>query len=172
MSAIAALIYCTDGERELNLLWQAVAHWRQQGWRVAGLLNPLDGEGRKIRERVCSLTDGREYEIMYRGDTTAGACLLNPQGLAAASEVMREALDAPPDILVFNKFGHAESEGSGLIDEYAQAVAQGIAVVSLLQEKYVPEWRAFTDQAGVELHDLAGLAAWAADALAHGNSVS
>lgn len=83
------------------------------------------------------------------------------RGLASASEVIRDALQNPPDILVFNKFGHAESEGSGLIDEYAQAVAAGIPVISLLQDKYLPEWRRFTDGIGAELTDLTGVINWA-----------
>ncbi|MCP1660553.1 DUF2478 domain-containing protein [Neisseria perflava] len=160
MTPIATLIHADEGNQALNLLWQAVAEWRRQGLRVAGLLNPLDAQGKRIRERVCSLTDEREYEIMYAdtGDRVADsdgrlACLLNPQELAASSAVIRDALATPPDILVFNKFGYAESEGGGLLDEYAQAVGQGIAVVSLLKTKYLPEWRAFTDGMGTELSD-------------------
>lgn len=161
MSSIAALIYRTDGQAELAALWQAIAVWQQQGLRVAGLLNPLDADGRKIRTRVRSVNDAREYVIMYEQGCTDDACLLNPQGLAASSEVIREALQSPQDILVFNKFGHAESEGSGLLEEYAQAAASGIAVVSLLQDKYLPQWRAFTDGAGSECETPAQLAAWA-----------
>ena len=63
---------------------------------------------------------------------------------------------------MFNKFGHAESEGRGLIDEYAQAVAAGIPVISLLQDKYLPQWREFTDGMGTELENgLQGVLDWA-----------
>lgn len=160
MKPCAALIYHHDGQAELQALWQAVRFWQQQGLTIAGLLNPLDGHGHKIRERVCSLTDSREYTIMYDGSHQTDACQLDPRGLAAASEVIRDALQTPPDILVFNKFGHAESEGSGLIDEYAQAVAADIPVISLLQEKYLPEWRRFTDGIGAELTDLTEIINW------------
>ncbi|WP_416191435.1 DUF2478 domain-containing protein [Neisseria sp. CCUG12390] len=160
MKPIAVLIYQGEGTDELQMLWQAVKHWRQKGLRVAGLLNPLDGAGNKLRDRVQSLTDSRVYTIMYDEGCTSDACLLNPQGLAVSSEVIREALQTPPDILVFNKFGHAESENSGLIDEYAQAISQGIAVVSLLQDKYRADWQAFTDGMGEELFGLEDLLAW------------
>ena len=159
---IAALIYREEGDDELRTLWQAVRQLRDRGVSIKGLLNKTDAQGGKMRDRVCSLTDSREYAIMYDGGCTEDTCKLDPRGLAASSEVIREALQSPPDILVFNKFGHAESEGSGLIDEYAQAVAAGIPVISLLQDKYLPQWREFTDGMGTELENgLQGVLDWA-----------
>lgn len=159
---IAALIYRGEGDDELRTLWQAVRQLRDRGVSIKGLLNKTDAQGGKMRDRVCSLTDSREYAIMYDGGCTEDTCKLDPRGLAASSEVIREALQSPPDILVFNKFGHAESEGSGLIDEYAQAVAAGIPVISLLQDKYLPQWREFTDGMGTELENgLQGVLDWA-----------
>lgn len=159
---IAALIYRGEGDDELRTLWRAVGQLRDRGFSIKGLLNKTDAQGGKMRDRVCSLTDSREYAIMYDGGCTEDTCKLDPRGLAASSEVIREALQSPPDILVFNKFGHAESEGSGLIDEYAQAVAAGIPVISLLQDKYLPQWREFTDGMGTELENgLQGVLDWA-----------
>lgn len=160
MMHIAALVYREEGSKELMMLWQAVKIWQGQGLKVAGLLNAAAGSGIKIRDRIRSLGDSREYVIMYDGGC-GDACKLDPRGLAAASEVIREALQVPTDILVFNKFGHAESEGRGLFEEYAQAVAAGIPVVSLLQEKYLPDWRSFTDGTGAELGSLEALLSWA-----------
>ena len=159
---IAALIYRGEGDDELRTLWRPVGQLRDRGFSIKGLLNKTDAQGGKMRDRVCSLTDSREYAIMYDGGCTEDTCKLDPRGLAASSEVIREALQSPPDILVFNKFGHAESEGSGLIDEYAQAVAAGIPVISLLQDKYLPQWREFTDGMGTELENgLQGVLDWA-----------
>ncbi|WP_416189479.1 DUF2478 domain-containing protein [Neisseria sp. CCUG17229] len=160
MKPIAVLMYQGEGSDELQALWQAVKYWQQQGLKVAGLLNPLDENGQKLRKRVQSLTDSRVYTIMYDQGCTIDACLLDPRGLAASSEVIREALQTPPDILVFNKFGHAESENSGLIEEYAQAIGQGIPVISLLQDKYLSDWRAFTDGMGEELSSVEEVLAW------------
>lgn len=160
MKPIAVLMYQGEGTCELQVLWQAVEHWQRHGLKVAGLLNPLDENDQKLRERVQSLMDSRVYTIMYDQGCTTDACLLDPRGLAASSEVIREALQTPPDILVFNKFGHAESENSGLIDEYAQAIGQGIPVISLLQDKYLSDWRAFTDGMGEELFGLEEVLAW------------
>lgn len=159
---IAALIYRGEGDDELRTLWRAVGQLRDRRFSIKGLLNKTDAQGGKMRDRVCSLTDSREYAIMYDGGCTEDTCKLDPRGLAASSEVIREALQSPPDILVFNKFGHAESEGRGLIDEYAQAVAAGIPVISLLQDKYLPQWREFTDGMGTELENgLQGVLDWA-----------
>ena len=160
---IAALIYRGEGDDELRTLWRAVGQLRDRGFSIKGLLNKTDAQGGKMRDRVYSLTDSREYAIMYDGGCTEeDTCKLDPRGLAASSEVIREALQSPPDILVFNKFGHAESEGRGLIDEYAQAVAAGIPVISLLQDKYLPQWREFTDGMGTELENgLQGVLDWA-----------
>ena len=160
MKPIAVLMYQGEGTCELQVLWQAVEHWQRHGLKVVGLLNPLDENNQKLRERVQSLTDSRVYTIMYDQGCTTDACLLDPRGLVASSEVIREALQTPPDILVFNKFGHAESENSGLIDEYAQAIGQGIPVISLLQDKYLSDWRAFTDGMGEELFGLEEVLAW------------
>ena len=150
---IAALIYRGEGDDELRTLWRAVGQLRDRGFSIKGLLNKTDAQGGKMRDRVCSLTDSREYALMYDGGCTEDTCKLDPRGLAASSEVIREALQSPPDILVFNKFGHAE---------YAQAVAAGIPVISLLQDKYLPQWREFTDGMGTELENgLQGVLDWA-----------
>lgn len=148
---IAALVYQDNGDSELNTLYSAIEQLRARDLKVAGLINKRDEQGRKLTNYICSISDGREYNIMYDDGCTADACKLNPRTLAESSEVIREALDNPPDILVINKFGHAESEGCGLIDEFSQAVSSGIPVISLVQKKYFIEWQQFTDGIGLVL---------------------
>ena len=77
---IAALIYRGEGDDELRTLWQAVGQLRDRGFSIKGLLNKTDAQGGKMRDRVCSLTDSREYAIMYDGGCTEDTCKLRPRG--------------------------------------------------------------------------------------------
>ena len=151
MPTLAAIIYHEDGQHELRILWQAIHQLQQQGMRVAGLINPLDSQGNKMRHLVCSLTDKREYPIMQLSGASSNTCSLNPSRLADASIIIREALNNPPDILVFNKFGSAETAGKGLIQEYAAAALAEIPVITLIRATHLAAWQAFTDSMGVIL---------------------
>ena len=148
---LAVIVFEDDGNEAVQTLWEAVEQLQQKGLKVGGLLNKKDGQGGYIGEVICSISDDREYRILVDRGAGASGCRLDSEALAASSAVPREALDQGIDILVINKFGIAEAEGSGLVAEISRAVSEGVPVLSTVHDKYAEQWRSFSGDLGVEL---------------------
>ncbi|MBH5328467.1 DUF2478 domain-containing protein [Eikenella sp. S3360] len=165
----AAVIFQNDAQADAAAaaLWQAAAGLRRQGFRIGGLLNPLDGQGRHLNSRLVSLADGAEFPIFQNLGSGSSGCKLDGGKLAEAGAAVREAVQARADLVFINKFGHAEIENRGLLAEYLAAAAAGIPVLTTVHTKYLPEWRDFCGGEGAELPaDSAAVIAWARNALA------
>lgn len=148
---LAVIVFEDDGNEAVQTLWEAVEQLQQKGLKVGGLLNKKDGQGGYIGEVICSICDDREYRILVDRGAGASGCRLDSEALAASSAVPREALDQGIDVLVINKFGIAEAEGSGLVAEISRAVSEGVPVLSTVHDKYAEQWRRFSGDLGVEL---------------------
>ncbi len=123
------------GDGEAGALLEAfAARRRAEGWAVAGLVQRRDsGNG------LCHLVDlegGQTYPITQELGSGSESCVVDPHGVAAASVVLRRAVDVSADILVINKFGRLESEGEGLVDETLAAMAAGLIVLTTVHENY------------------------------------
>ena len=149
--AIAAVVYADEGDAAITALWQAVRQLQQDGWRVAGLLNPIDDNGRHCNSELASVADGRRFPIFQNLGRHADGCKLDSGALATAGSVIREAIEEGVDLVVINKFGHAEINNRGLLSEYLAAVSCGIPVLTTLHSKYLLDWRSFSGGQGGEL---------------------
>lgn len=164
--SIAAVVYEDEGDAAAAALWQAAAGLRGT-YRIGGLLNPLDGQGRHINSRLVSLADGAEYDIFQNLGSGSSGCKLDGGRLAAAGMAVQAAIQNRADLVFINKFGHAEIENRGLLAEYLAAAAAGIPVITALHGKYLPQWRDFCGGEGAELPARAqAVAAWAHKVLA------
>lgn len=160
--SIAAVIHDDDGDDAAAALWAAARTLQQQGRRVAGLLNPLDENGRHIRSRLLSVADGQSYAIFQNLGSGSSGCKLDGRLLAEAAMVLRRAVDDGVELLFINKFGHVEIENRGLNDEYLAAAAAGIPVLTAVHRKYLADWQRFCGGEGVELPaDAQAVSAWA-----------
>lgn len=149
--AIAALVYDGEGDDAAAALWQAARAAQADGRRAAGLLNPLDKQGRHIKSQLVSVADGQSFEIFQQLGSGSQGCKLDGRLLAEAASVLRRAADEGADILFFNKFGHAEIENRGLNAEYLAAASAGIPVLTAVCRKYLDDWRQFCGGSGDEL---------------------
>ena len=133
--AIAAVVYADEGDAAITALWQAVRRLQQDGWSVAGLLNPIDNEGKHSNSELASVADNRRFSIFQNLGNHSSGCKLDAGALAAAGSVIREAIAEGTDLVVINKFGHAEIDNRGLLSEYLAAISSGIPVLTTLQSK-------------------------------------
>jgi len=101
--AIAAVVYADEGDAAITALWQAVRQLQQDGWRVAGLLNPIDDNGRHCNSKLASVADGRCFPIFQNLGRNADGCKLDSGALATAGSVIREAIEEGVDLVVINK---------------------------------------------------------------------
>lgn len=158
---VAAVVYDDAGDAAAAALWQLVRHLQKNGRRIAGLLNPVDQQGRHDHSVLVSVADPRRFPIFQALGSGAGGCKLDAGALAAAGAVIREAVADGADLVVINKFGHAEIRNRGLLSEHLAAASGGIPLITAVHRKYLPDWRQFSGSLGAELPaDADALAAW------------
>ncbi len=119
---------------------------RAQGWRVRGLVQHAQAGARPTCYHHMELVDierGDRYRISQDLGSGSAACCLDPAGVVAASVVLRRALDEQPDLVIANRFGVLEAEGSGFVDEMAAIVQAGIPLVTAVARRHVDAWEAF-----------------------------
>lgn len=167
-SAVAAAAILDDGALDVDaLLTQIVQELRQAGRHVRGLLMtyPDGREGCAAPMVLVDLATQDEYLVsqpLGRGST---ACRADVQGFARASRVMRDALQAGPDLVVSNRFGGLEAEGGGFAAELLDLMAHGVPVLTVVASRHLQAWQRFTGSAAVLPADKAAVTAWLAQHL-------
>jgi hypothetical protein len=81
--------------------------------------------------------------------------------LQIISEIER-ALSGGAQLLVLNKFGKVEAEGTGMRGLIAQAVSSGIPVIISVPVRNLDKWREFAADFSVELRRAEDIADWLA----------
>ena len=145
MSPIAAVIYGQDDD--CDGLLAAFAHdLMRAGTRVAGLgqIN-AGGTCAELDMELEALDTGRRINICQDlGAGSAHSCRLDPAGLAEAAAALRRALGHPVELVIVNKFGRMEAEGSGLIDEIGAVVEAGLPLVIGLPQRFTDAWSSYS----------------------------
>ncbi|WP_066568397.1 DUF2478 domain-containing protein [Snodgrassella sp. CFCC 13594] len=145
-NALMAGVLYEDADGTTALVWRLIQQWQQQGWHLGGLLNACNEQGLRQSDVIQSVADGTCFSILQCLGTGSSSCLLDEQALADAASVLRRDMAAQPDLLIINKFGHAEAEGRGFAAEYGAAAAASLPVLCLLSPSFQTAWRAFGDE--------------------------
>ncbi|QEY58813.1 DUF2478 domain-containing protein [Pseudomonas sp. C27(2019)] len=140
----AAVVHYGDGEGD-HLLATLLAECQQQGWRVRGLVTQQgkDPEG-ILPMQLRDFHTNEVFVISQNLGRDSRGCSLDMGGLAEAGKVLRHALGEQPDLVFVNRFGYGETQGRGLSDEFSQLISAGIPVLTLVSEKYLEGWHAFS----------------------------
>lgn len=149
---LAALIY-PDERHDIEDLLEGVARRLQQSGRsVGGLVHRQScyANGNKCM-RLVDLRSGQQFEMTEDLGAASRACSLNPQALARASEVLRQALADGVELAVVNCFGQLEAAGGGFVQEIAAFVEAGIPVITAVAARHEAGWQRFTGGAFVRL---------------------
>ncbi|KKW67478.1 hypothetical protein AAV94_09930 [Lampropedia cohaerens] len=158
-SPLAAIVHEGHGVAE-PILQTFVAQLRSAGWRVCGLLqdsdvvmvdDPVSGSYCQRNMELVDVEGGERFVISQNLGKGSTACCLDAAGVAAASAVLRRALQEGPDLIVANRFGKLEAEGDGLLQEMAAIVAAGVPLVTAVEQRFLPQWQAFADEWGQTL---------------------
>ena len=165
---LAALIY-PDERHDIEDLLEGVARRLQQSGRsVGGLVHRQScyANGNKCM-RLVDLRSGQQFEMTEDLGAASRACSLNPQALARASEVLRQALADGVELAVVNCFGQLEAAGGGFVQEIAAFVEAGIPVITAVAARHEAGWQSFTGGAFVRLPvDAQALLHWCRQQLA------
>lgn len=137
--ALATIIHAGEGEYD-DLLRNFVEELKTGGVNVQGLLtkhykNPMI---------IYDISSNQEFIISQVLGKESTGCSLDLGKLAGAAFVLRKAIEEKPDLVIINRFGTAEAEGGGFINELQMLISEGIPVLTLTADKYLDAWQAFT----------------------------
>jgi len=171
---VAALVYSQSSRGADALLADFARDLLAQGRQLHGLVQhqiaPPAG-GRPTRQ-LADLRSGRRYGLSQDLGPGSSACSLDAGALAAASQVLRDALQARAELVIVNRYGVIEAAGGGFAQEMLALMSEGIPLVTVVSATLLPDWRRFTGQAGLEMPVArAPLQAWF-DALAAGRAAA
>lgn len=129
------------------LLAAVVGRLRRDGVRVAGFLQEDDsgiaGADACGSMRLRDLAGGGVMGISQDLGRFSRGCRLDSVALTEAAGRLEASLHAGADLLVVNRFGKAEADGSGLRPVIARAISDGIPVLVPVREDYAPAWADF-----------------------------
>jgi hypothetical protein len=87
--------------------------------------------------------NGRIYNFSQDLGAGAESCALDSQALAGISQLIVDALERHPQLVVINRFGKAEVEGHGFRRVIEQAMLADIPLLVAVREDFDADWRAF-----------------------------
>ena len=140
-------------DTEADALQRAwVQHLQHSGLRVGGVLQRCSTwpSGCK-RMQLLDVGSPQVFDISQDLGSEAKGCCLDPAGVVEASSVLRQALADGVDVVVTNRFGGLEAQGSGFVAEIAALVEAGIPVLTIVAPQHLPAWRALTGPLGQAL---------------------
>jgi hypothetical protein len=139
----AAVIYpAKKGDR--RELAGFVASLKKSKLRVGGILQEkisLGDDGVRRAEAVDIATGRRKPLNRPTPETWRNrVCSLDISALAETTAILRKAIADRVDLMVVEKFGDAERDGAGLIDEVLQGIAAGIPLLIAVPETNLHVW--------------------------------
>ena len=143
-------------------LSEAAQNLIQRGVRVVGTIQ-IDtprANSHKCDMDVRVLPDGNMFRISQNLGPNARGCHLDTDALEQAVVATMARLDGA-DLLIINKFGKREAEGSGFRSAIEQALEAGIPVVVAVNAANIDAWNSFTGGLDVRLPpDRKTITAW------------
>lgn len=139
--ACAAAVY-TPKQADKSALPKFVARLKAAEIAVSGILqeNRFDPkDGRRFIDSL-DITTGHRIAIK-RPMPDENECGLDVSNLVETSAILRNAIEAHPDLVVIEKFGDQEQIGEGLLDEIMQIIAGGIPLLIAVPEPALDIWQ-------------------------------
>ncbi|AGK56770.1 hypothetical protein HYPDE_25428 [Hyphomicrobium denitrificans 1NES1] len=149
---VLAAIRATAGIPVDTVLAETAAALRSLGMNVRGILQEEYGgsDDMKPVTRLRDVADGTLIQISQDLGRNARGCRLDPGALAEAARRLENIVAGGADLLILNRFGRSEAEGTGLRPIIEGAILAGIPVLIAVRDEYAAAWDAFH----------AGMAVW------------
>jgi hypothetical protein len=144
---LAALVYGRPDEPD-RLLTEFVQDLVTRGYRVIGLIQTRLGDGGAA---VTVLPTGETIPLAQPHGTSSPSSRPDPCDLAEPAARIDALIPTGADLVIINRFGKLEAEGTGLIDEIARALSFDIPVLIAVPEFRFSEWLSFCKGMGVKL---------------------
>lgn len=152
LPCLAAIALSGEGSVE-PLFDNVIESLKRRGVRVGGYIQreyaaPTGRDPLVVAEDI---ETGVTFSIMQpRGGAGAG-CRLDSGVLAEVAGRALARLEGDIELLVLNRFGRTETEGSGLRAVYEKAIERGLPVLTSVKPEHVQGWKDYTGDMSVLL---------------------
>lgn len=149
-AALATLLYAPNDEKSA-LLADFAARRRAEGVAVDGVVIETlwRDAGTKCGLRLRALGSNATTPLTqpYSDGIVVGRWHLLPEGVAAMTRIVEDAVADRAGLLVIDKFGPLEGRGLGMAPALRQALASSIPLVVAVRQEFGPAWRTFVAEA-------------------------
>ncbi len=148
---IGGVLYTHDTNHR-SILGDFAKEIARRGWKVGGVVQELlfDEKGERCGVDAVEVDTGERYPISRPTEESmiSKTCTLDHAALTDATRPLRNAVNNEVDLMVVEKFGEQEREGSGLADDILTAVADGIPTLVAVPAAEVEKWNEFSGYMG------------------------
>jgi hypothetical protein len=137
-AALAAVIY-EENEPVDALFAQLREKLSALGVRVGGLVQEPCGKSVFVNH----IESGRRIDLMQELGSCSEGCRLDTAALAEAAGLLAQSVAGAPDLLLVTRFGKAEIEGGGFLEEIGAAAIAGLPTLIGVSGRRAADWRAF-----------------------------
>jgi hypothetical protein len=143
---LLAVVY-DDGFAADRILSELGYALREQQVAVRGLVqrNTFRRDRVKCDMELEELGSGEVFQLSRDRGALAGGCRLDREAIVTAAALIGRGLGDKCEVLIINKFGRSEAEGSGLREVIAEAVSRGIITVIGVPRRNIEVWEKFAD---------------------------
>ena len=166
---LAAVLY--EASFHIDGLMLAVAQTlRAEGMCLRGVVQESAGNSPCATMSLLDLSTGEHFAISQDLGAQARGCRLDPHGLADVAASIDASINGDFDLLILNKFGKAEAEGSGLRNVLAHAIGTEKPVLTAVRAPYLEAWSSFHGGLAADLAPcFETVLTWCRDVVAPGN---
>jgi len=165
-SRLAAIVYAAGEGAQVDVGLAAAARAvRATGLSLAGAVqhNTFGDDRCRCDMTLEDLATGRLVDISENRGKEARGCRLNSAALEEIVGMVGAAVEAGASLLIVNKFGKREVEGSGFRQVIARAMVLGVPVLVAVSRENEAAWSAFTGGMDERLPlDVESIRAWCA----------
>lgn len=163
---VAAILYDgAVGQQADELIAELARRLRCSGFKLAGAVqsNVVVTGRNRCDIMLEDLATGRTTKASQDRGPLASGCRLDAGALEDSVGLAASSLGAETDLIVINRFGKQEAEGSGFRAMIAQAVLLDVPVVVGLNRAHLDSWRDFVGEAPQLLPlELGAVTSWCA----------
>jgi hypothetical protein len=147
-----------------DLLSQFASNMKQRGWRVGGILQKVERDHHNHKKSLSGfdLLSETTFDLSHeKFKPDEPSCILDDARLSDASKYIEAAIQAEVDLIIIEKFGEREQQGSGLADVILKAALQGIPTLVSLPAHAIDRWNEVTGNLSTLIpHSLESLQSW------------
>lgn len=159
---IAALVH-ESAEHADEFLYAFIQDLQSQNKNILGVIqaHPEVSYAYGSQMGIVDLSTGAYISIAQDLGKHNTSCCIDAEAISNSSRILQAARMQAPDLIIVNRFGKLEAEGSGFADEMLEIMSENTPLLTVVAERFLPMWREFTGGLATEiLPDSAALHEW------------